>query len=169
MSVVNHVQRVPNSRQYADAVVSWMRDGFAEVNGLRIEAGKTRKPIIDISSGNLVIRFHNTDFVIRQGSCELTSDSILFDAPAVQRAIADMEINVGDKITLRCSGVFIPRVDWAGDHVHIDWPKSTVHCDMQGVPKFAEPNLLAVRIFPDGTGDCVFSNRFQSVRFVFEG
>jgi hypothetical protein len=172
VSIINHIERIPNSRKYADALVDWMRNGVAQIDQTRLECGQSRIPLLRVDSGNLVVRFQNPHGVrvevrIVHEFCTLTAMALTVAHPEVQQAIADKEIKLG-KVTLRFSGNMAPEIRWTGECVYIDWPSGTVHCDVAGVPKFLEPYLRAIRIYPGGLGDCVFSNDLQNVRMIFE-
>jgi len=167
VSIINHIERIPNSRKYADALVDWMKNGVAQIDKTRFECGQSRIPLMRVDTGNLVVRFHNSEIRIINGFCILTALGLTVAHPEVQQAIADKEIKLG-KVTLRFSGNMAPELRWTGECVYIDWPAGTVHCDVAGVPKFLEPYLRAIRIYPGGLGDCVFSNDLQNVRMIFE-
>ena len=129
----------------------------------------TKSPIpqFNLNTGNLIVRFRNSEFRIVAELATLTARSVLISRPEVQQAIADKEIKIGS-VTLRFAGDMTPEMRWTGECVYIDWPRCKVHCDVAGVPKFMEPYLRAIRIYPGGLGDCVFSNNLQNVRMVFE-
>ena len=167
MSIINVLQRIPNSRKYADALVDWMRNGVAQIDKTRFECGASRIPQFNLNTGNLIVRFRNSEFRIIAELATLTARSVLISRPQVQQAIADKEIKFGS-VTLRFAGDMTPEMRWTGDCVYIDWPRCKVHCDVAGVPNFVEPYLRAIRIYPGGLGDCVFSNNLQNVRLVFE-
>ena len=172
MSIINVLQRIPNSRKYADALVDWMRHGVAQIDKTRFECGQSRIPLLRIDSGNLVVRFQNPHGVrvevrIVHECFTLTAMALTVAHPGVQRAIADKEIKFGS-VTLRFAGDMTPEMRWTGDSVYIDWPRCKVHCDVAGVPDFVEPYLLAIRLLPGGVAYGVFSNKLQSLKLVFE-
>ena len=144
-----------------------MRHGVCDIFDARFQCRNTRKPLLSTDSGNLVIRFHNTEFDIITAAGRTTALAHTVIKADIQKAIADREIQFG-RVTLRFNGDMAPDLSWAGDHVRIEWPRSRVHVDVRGVPNFLEPYLIAVRLYPGGTGDCIFSNQNQSVDFKFE-